>query len=732
MRDFPQPGRSPQAIASRADKHHKTISGRSRAPGNQERNPSMTPMSAARRCALSFALALTGLQGSALAESAPVPTSVPPEVFFKDATLHEASLSPNGKRLAVAAPGAAGLRVGLYVFELGPKIEARRVVQFANEDVGAFQWVNDDKLVFSVTDRRIASGTHYQAVGLYSVAADGTGARQLIQREHEAETERKAFGGALTWNHRLLDVPFPHEGEPGNRVLVGKFGINRSNNRAAYTPFWLNIDTGRAVPASFDEPRGAVNFLFDSHGEARVVVTEQDGASAVHWRGPNQKTWTEITRGDLLGLPFVPTAVDDSGRLFVRRLEGPQRYDVLTRFDFQTGKPEPRALLSTPGFDTQATVLLDAGRTIGLRYETDAQATAWFDPAMREFQKQVDARFAEGVNEVQCARCGKADMVALVRNFSDREPGSYWVYRGAAPESERWQPVGRQRPDVDPRTMASQELHRIKARDGVDLPVWLTLPHGTAPGKPAPAVVLVHGGPFVKGRSWNWNGMAQFLASRGYLVIEPEFRGSRGYGDKHYRDGFRQWGQAMQDDVADALVWARQQKLASDRACIAGASYGGYSTLMGLAKDGALYRCGLAWMGVSDLTLLVKGDRWVDDDLGSNYRSFMAPTMVGDPVKDADMLRENSPVTLADRIRAPLMLVYGERDVRVPIEHGERMRDALVKAGRPPEWVTYRGEAHGFGNTDNEVDFARRVEAFLAKHLKDAPATAQAGQPTGQ
>ncbi|WP_377156172.1 alpha/beta hydrolase family protein [Roseateles sp. UC29_93] len=228
--------------------------------------------------------------------------------------------------------------------------------------------------------------------------------------------------------------------------------------------------------------------------------------------------------------------------------------------------------------------------------------------------------------------------------------------------------------------------------------------------------------------SREWDGWAQFLASRGYLVIEPEFRGSEGYGDKHYRDGFRQWGQAMQDDIADSLVWARQQKLASDRACIAGASYGGYATLMGLAKDGALYRCGVAWLGVTDLMLLVKGDSWVDDDLGSSYRSYMAPTMVGDAVKDADMLKANSPVLLADRIRAPLLLAYGERDVRVPIEHGERMRDALVKAGRPPEWITYRGEAHGFGNLDNSVDFAKRVEVFLAKHLKDGQGTQPGGQ----
>ena len=134
--------------------------------------------------------------------------------------------------------------------------------------------------------------------------------------------------------------------------------------------------------------------------------------------------------------------------------------------------------------------------------------------------------------------------------------------------------------------MATLELQRIKARDGLDLPVWITR-RPDAKG-PLPAVVLVHGGPWLRGGEWRWDAEAQFLASRGYVVIEPEFRGSAGYGSAHLEAGFKQWGQAMQDDVADALRWAQKEGLASDKACIAGASYGGYSTLMGLIKDPSL------------------------------------------------------------------------------------------------------------------------------------------------
>ncbi|RZL37608.1 MAG: S9 family peptidase, partial [Rubrivivax sp.] len=223
--------------------------------------------------------------------------------------------------------------------------------------------------------------------------------------------------------------------------------------------------------------------------------------------------------------------------------------------------------------------------------------------------------------------------------------------------------------------------------------------------------------PWARGVEWGWHAQAQFLASRGYVVIEPEMRGSTGYGEAHFRAGFKQFGQAMQDDVADALRWARQAGVASDKACIAGASYGGYSTLMGLARDPDLYRCGVAWVAVTDLDLYVGGAWNVIDDINTGARTHTLPELVGDPVKDAGMIAANSPVKLAARIKAPVLLAFGDDDLRVPLAHGKRMRDALQAAGNAPVWVTYANEGHGFANPDNRLDFARRMEAFLAQHL---------------
>jgi dipeptidyl aminopeptidase/acylaminoacyl peptidase len=223
----------------------------------------------------------------------------------------------------------------------------------------------------------------------------------------------------------------------------------------------------------------------------------------------------------------------------------------------------------------------------------------------------------------------------------------------------------------------------------------------------------------VRGKRWEWAAMAQFLASRGYLVIEPEFRGSKGYGHAHYEAGWKQFGQAMQNDVADALLWAQQQGMASSKACIAGASYGGYSSLMGLVRHPELYRCAIAWVAVTDLALYVGGSWAVHDDIGGASRRHLLPTLVGHPVDDRELLEANSPIHLAAQIKAPLLLAFGESDKRVPLAHGRRMRDALEAAGRPPQYVVYTGEGHGFSRLSNQLDFAARIERFLAEHLSE-------------
>ena len=258
---------------------------------------------------------------------------------------------------------------------------------------------------------------------------------------------------------------------------------------------------------------------------------------------------------------------------------------------------------------------------------------------------------------------------------------------------------------------------RYKARDGPEIPALLTLPPGGAK-KNLPMVVMVHGGPYVRGNSWGWNAETQFLASRGYAVLEPEFRGSAGFGAKHFKAGFKQWGLAMQDDLADGVHWAVGKGIADGaRVCIAGASYGGYATLMGLIKDPDLYKCGINWVGVTDIKLLYDGGWAFSNDTSDEYKAYGMPEKTGDPVKDAAQSKATSPIQQAARITQPLMLAYGGVDRRVPINHGTAFRDAVMRTNKNVEWVEYPEEGHGWSLEKNNIDFWSRVERFLDRHI---------------
>ncbi len=647
-----------------------------------------------------------------LAQAAPPP----PEAFFSDPDIGEASLSPSGKRLAITTRKGAP-RVGLMVMDLAPGGAITRVAQSTASDVVQVRWVNEDRLVFSLTELGEASGRHDRAPGLFAVNADGSRMRMLVRQTQHYITNDGTNRDALHWNHRLMMVPDQRAGEASDRVLLAEMGS--ANGGYAESPVWVNVNTGAAYAYTDAAPSNSYHWVVDQHGGVRATLTRQGDRFQAHWLPPGKSTWVQLYETAYFDQPFDLEGVAADGSLYVSHVPKDSPYRVLTRYDAQAKAPAEPPLVRAPGFDFQGHLIRENGVVLGVRTTADSEVTVWLDERMKKFQAQVDKLLAGKLNRIDCRRCGQPDMVAVVTSYTDRDPGKLWLYQAKPAEGEnRWRALGRLREAVDPAQMAGLDLQTIKARDGRELPVWITRPD-SAKG-PLPAVVLVHGGPWVRGVSWQWNAWAQFLASRGYVVIEPEFRGSTGYGDAHFRAGWKQWGQAMQDDVSDALKWAQTQGIASDKACIMGASYGGYATLMGLAKDPDQYRCGVAWVAVSDLELMVRGSWFVQDDQALSRRLTTAD-LVGDATKDAAMIAAHSPVKLAARMKAPLLLAHGEEDVRVPLAHGKRMRDALAAVGRPPEWVSYPGEAHGFTKTENRMDFARRVETFLARHLSPAP-----------
>lgn len=231
-----------------------------------------------------------------------------------------------------------------------------------------------------------------------------------------------------------------------------------------------------------------------------------------------------------------------------------------------------------------------------------------------------------------------------------------------------------------------------------------------------PTVVLVHGGPWLRGGSWEWDPEAQFLASRGYVVIQPEYRGSTGFGFAHFKAGWKQWGGTMQDDLADAAKWAIQKGWSDPkRIAIMGASYGGYATLEGLIKNPEIFRCGVDWAGVTDLGLRYSLPY---SDASEEVLNYSLKTLMGDPVADATMFKANSPLQHAEQLKQPLLLAHGVQDLRVPIIHATEFRDAVTKTNSHVEWISYLDEAHGWRHEKDNVDFWKHVEVFLDRNLK--------------
>lgn len=650
----------------------------------------------------------------------------PPEasVFFQRPAMRSAVLSPSGKRLAVIS-GRGVDRDGLVVVELQTPLKVTRVAQFNDADVAEFQWVDDEMLVFSVTDQQLGSGETYRSgSGLFAVKHDGTETRALINRVGGSSSAGPTREGALSAFHIRLAVP---DGKRSpvlrpREIIVGRVNLNGRELRSV-TPILQNIMTGRTREMDMgDAPADVLEWFFDPLGVPRLAAT-RDGERLTYHRRLDDGRWVKMADTDRVDPEFTIQSVQANGTVYVLKPDGAEGWLALSTFDFDKGRPSDDYVVRTPGFDFSGGLIRGfEGQVLGVRVNTDAEDTVWLHERMKAVQAEVDAKLPGRVNRITCRRCAQPDMVSVVFSYSDRDPGQIWIHQV---EGQRWQHVSAVMPSIDPRQMASVDFKRFKARDGREIPVWLTLPKGVQPGKPAPAVVLVHGGPWVRGGSWRWTPYEQFLASRGYLVISPEFRGSTGYGRDHFRAGWRQWGQAMQDDVADALLWAQKEKLATDRACIAGASYGGYATLMGLVRHPELYRCGVAWVAVTDLVLLLTGSPWVADDANRDVRRLGLPKLVGDVKTEREFIERHSPVHQVEHIKAPLFLAFGEADLRVPLAHGNRMREALTKAGRPPLWKTYADEAHSWRLQATLTDFTQRMEAFLAEHLGPSGAPAQ-------
>ena len=660
-----------------------------------------------------LALGLALAAGAPLAQAADAAV-IPVADFFRRPLMSSPVLSPDGKHIAMLMQGPEE-RTVLAVADIATPTKRVGVARFDDADVRSFQWVNDHRLVFDAMDFQSPLGEQFYA-GLYAVDVDGGKFLWLVGRGFDQESEGHIAIRPLRFNHVLFKTL--RDGSP--EVIVQRLNFRRHSEAGSTSLFRLNTETRALTPITDDTLPNASNWVLDSHLVPRAALSiDETGTAKVMWRDAAKSPWRELSRFDVYDPApgsITPVAIDGSGQLLVNALrDDPERTSALYRYDIEKRALDGPPVFALKGYDFQGKVLADpvTRQTVGFAFESDAGGVAWVDPAMRALQQRVDALLPTTINIIQCSPCLKARHV-IVTAWSDRQSPLYFLLDRDTPGREGLTLIGAAMPWLDTERMARQDLVRITARDGLQIAAYLTKPAGKGPW---PTVMLVHGGPYARAPSWGWNADAQFLASRGYMVVEPDFRGSTGYGSRLFRAGWKQWGLAMQDDITDATRWVIARGLADPkRIAIAGASYGGYATLMGLIREPDLYRAGIDWVGVTDIGLIYSID-W--SDASEQWQRYGMPRLVGDPEKDGAQLDATSPLKRAREITKPVLMAYGTKDRRVPLPHGTRMRDALKEAGRVEvEWVTYEDEGHGFLLLKNQVDFWQRVERFLARYLK--------------
>ncbi|WP_020653963.1 alpha/beta hydrolase family protein [Massilia niastensis] len=667
----------------------------------------MSYLTRALGAAVLAAFAVCGAQAAATQ-----PPGAPPSFssFFGNSPFGGARLSPSARYLAVRS-SAPGQRDFLLVVDLQNN-SGKVVASYSDSDVGEFEWVNDERLIFDTRDKGVGEGNIRRAPGLYAVNRDGGKFVQLAERTRGGMVEGEARGRKLLpWNTFMLGQKGAQDSD---FVYVASVVWDTRDQMSHIDLVRVNTLTGfsQAVPRPGRNTRG---WLLDHKGEPRLATNFEENLVTIHYRDPASSQWRALASYPAYGdgsQAVTPLGFGPDGTLFVEARGNKETTSVHT-FNFGTGKINPEPVLVTAGYDFDGTLVSNRDKVLGVSFRTDAVSNEWFDAGMKQVQQAVDKLMPSTVNVITVPAQADSSWV-LVRSYSDIIPSQYALYNK---ETGGLKKIGTSRPAIDPARMGRQQFVRYKARDGLDIPALLTIPAGAKP-RALPLVVMVHGGPYVRGNSWGWDAESQFLASRGYAVLEPEFRGSLGFGAKHFKAGWKQWGLAMQNDIADGVRWAIDKGIVDPkRVCIAGASYGGYATLMGLVNDPDLYKCGINWVGVTDINLMYDNGWNFESDLPDEWKMYGMPEMIGDRIKDAAQLKATSPLVQAARITQPLLLAYGGVDMRVPINHGTQFRDAVMRTNKQVEWVEYPEEGHGFRLEKNSVDFWTRVEKFLDRHI---------------
>jgi len=615
---------------------------------------------------------------------------IPIEDFAKHAQFRDIKISPDGDYLAASAvvDGKAVLSLVKLDDMKGVNLRPRE-----SGEVYEFWWVAPHRVVYNVAERVSTLETPSLTGELYGVNADGTRKQLLLgyRQNHESV---------------YADVVHPLWAE-GGKVLIAKYHWNGSADGAYPTAAYMDVNNGTLTEVGTAPMKNAL-FVADHKGQVRFATADgTDQGRRVYHRATNDANWDLVfdeSKDDPVVRP-LGFARDDKIAYFA--CPGTHSVGGLCRWNAATKKSETIWSGTEAGVD-ELVPTFDRKDFVALRSMPGRIATTLIDKSAAESKLLAGLMQQFPGEDVRLTSSTTDGSKVVFDVSSDRNPGEFYLFDRATGKATF---LFASMPWIKPDEMSTMEPIALKTRDGLALHGYLTRPHGKDQAKNLPMVVVVHGGPYGIRDSWQFGPEIQMLASRGYAVLQVNFRGSGGYGNAFIHAGFGEWGAKMQDDVTDATRWAVTEGIADPkRICIFGASYGGYAALRGVTKEPDLYRCAIGYVGVYDLRLMYTRGDIPQSTYGDNYLKMVLG-------EDESVLWDRSPIAHVDRLKAKVMLIVGGEDRRVPPVQGENLHNALDKAHVQHEWLYQRTEGHGFYDEKNIADLMNRVDAFLDRNI---------------
>ncbi|MFT5137899.1 MAG: dipeptidyl aminopeptidase/acylaminoacyl peptidase [Arenicella sp.] len=637
---------------------------------------------------------------SLISMSIAVANTVPLDHFVKHGDYLDLKLSPDGQHLAGRIRQNGG--ISLVIFNLATLDIVGGLAATPSNEIHTVTWVNNERIVFELAqkynhwyDRPVSTGE------LYGVNIDGTKRKLLYgYRAGDGQTGRKVkTRSSARASQEVISVLKSDL----NHILITEYPWATKSIPMISK---LNVYSGKKSKIE-RIPYHRANILADKEDGSVRFISWYDKKNVVHaaTRNGDDDNWEEVVFDDDFGSDAKPVQMSDDGSKVYWQVDlGAGELSVLREMDLK---------------NKQTKTLFTSSKVDLSFWESDIEnnepAVGVFYPGFAKYQyaekastmKNAHRQMVKAFNGQNVFIKSHSDdgLLLLVSVTSDVNPGEYYLFNR---KTKQVNFLWANRSWIDPRQMLPMKNLSVSMRDGTQIHALITLPE-SAKTTPASLVVVPHGGPHGARDYWDYNDEVQLLANRGHAVLQVNFRGSDGFGDAFLRQGHREWGGLMIEDIIDATKHAiGSENIDPNKVCVYGASYGGYAAMMSAAKAPSLFRCAVGYVGVYDLNIMYSDGDIPDFWGGEEYLE----KVIG---RDQEVLRESSPISFAADITADVMLIHGMEDKRVPVKHAKEMRKAFNKVGKKIEWLTYGGSGHGVYEVDKRIDMYTKLLAFFEK-----------------